>query len=82
MTTAAVGPVGLLTEIDHVAIAVNDLEAAVKYYEDVYGATVDHREIVESDGVEEVLLKVAGLTGGEVLGKTRRGSASHWVPGR
>jgi methylmalonyl-CoA/ethylmalonyl-CoA epimerase len=59
MTTAAAGPVGLLTEIDHVAIAVNDLEAAVKYYEDVYGATVDHREIVESDGVEEVLLKVA-----------------------
>jgi methylmalonyl-CoA/ethylmalonyl-CoA epimerase len=59
MTTAAAGPVGLLTEIDHVAIAVNDLAAAVKYYEDVYGATVDHREIVESDGVEEVLLKVA-----------------------
>jgi methylmalonyl-CoA/ethylmalonyl-CoA epimerase len=59
MTTAAAGPVGLLTEIDHVAIAVNDLAAAVKYYEDVYGATVDHREIVESDGVEEVLLRVA-----------------------
>ena len=49
----------LLTEIDHVAIAVNDLEAAVKYYEDVFGATVDHREVVESDGVEEALLKVA-----------------------
>ena len=49
----------LLTEIDHVAIAVNDLEAAVKYYEDVFGATVEHREVVESDGVEEALLKVA-----------------------
>ncbi len=49
----------LLTEIDHVAIAVNDLEAAVKYYEDAFGATVEHREIVESDGVEEALLKVA-----------------------
>jgi methylmalonyl-CoA/ethylmalonyl-CoA epimerase len=49
----------LLTEIDHIAIAVNDLEAAIAYYRDVYGATVDHREIVESDGVEEALLKVA-----------------------
>ena len=47
------------TEIDHVAIAVNDLEAAIAYYRDVYGAEVDHREIVESDGVEEALLKVA-----------------------
>jgi methylmalonyl-CoA epimerase len=49
----------LLTEIDHVAIAVRDLEAAIAYYEDVYGATVDHREVVERDGVEEALLKVA-----------------------
>jgi methylmalonyl-CoA epimerase len=49
----------LLTEIDHVAIAVNDLEAAIKYYADAFGATVDHREVVESDGVEEALLKVA-----------------------
>ncbi len=50
---------GLLTEIDHVAIAVNDLEVAIAYYEDVFGAVVDHREVVESDGVEEALLKVA-----------------------
>ena len=49
----------LLTEIDHVAIAVQDLEAAVDYYQRAFGATVDHREIVESDGVEEALLKVA-----------------------
>ena len=49
----------LLTEIDHVAIAVNDLEAAIDYYKRAFGATVDHRERVESDGVEEALLKVA-----------------------
>ena len=49
----------LLTEIDHVAIAVRDLEAAIDYYERAFGATVDHREIVESDCVEEALLKVA-----------------------
>jgi methylmalonyl-CoA/ethylmalonyl-CoA epimerase len=53
MTTPA------LTEIDHVAIAVRDLEAAVAYYAKVFGATVAHREVVESDGVEEALLRVA-----------------------
>ena len=49
----------LLTEIDHVAIAVNDLEAAIEYYRDTFGCDVDHREVVERDGVEEALLKVA-----------------------
>jgi methylmalonyl-CoA epimerase len=49
----------LLIEIDHVAIAVRDLEAAIDYYRRAFGATVDHREVVESDGVEEALLKVA-----------------------
>jgi len=49
----------LLTEIDHVAIAVRDLEAAIDYYQRAFGATVEHREIVESDGVEEALLRVA-----------------------
>ena len=49
----------LLTEIDHIAIAVKDLEAAITYYQNAFGATVDHREVVESDGVEEALLKVA-----------------------
>ena len=49
----------LLTEIDHIAIAVKDLEAAITYYQNAFGATVDHREVVESDGVEEAWLKVA-----------------------
>ena len=49
----------LLTEIDHVAIAVRDLDAAVAYYAEAFGAEVAHREIVESDGVEEALVKVA-----------------------
>jgi methylmalonyl-CoA/ethylmalonyl-CoA epimerase len=48
-----------LTEIDHVAIAVNDLEAAIAYYADTFGATVTHRERIDSDGVEEALIKVA-----------------------
>ena len=49
----------LFTEIDHVAIAVNDLDAAIAWYEKVFGATVEHREVVESDGVAEALLRVA-----------------------
>ncbi|MFA9564806.1 MAG: methylmalonyl-CoA epimerase [Acidimicrobiales bacterium] len=49
----------LLTEIDHVAIAVNDLEAAIEYYREAYGAEVAHREVVESEGVDEALIKVA-----------------------
>ena len=49
----------LLTEIDHIAIAVRDLDAAIDYYRRAFGAEVHHREIVESDGVEEALLKVA-----------------------
>ena len=57
--TASAGPAGLLTEIDHVAIAVRDLEAAIDYYAETFGATVAHRERIESDGVEEALIKVA-----------------------
>ena len=45
-----------LTEIDHVAIAVRDLDAAVAWYEEMFGATVAHREVVTRDGVEEALL--------------------------
>ena len=49
----------LLTEVDHIAIAVNDIEAAAAWYKEVFGAEVTHREVVESDGVEEALIKVA-----------------------
>jgi len=49
----------LLTEIDHIAIAVRDLDAAIDFYHRAFGATVAHREVVEVDGVEEALLKVA-----------------------
>jgi methylmalonyl-CoA epimerase len=46
------------TEIDHVAIAVTDLEGAIKRYE-ILGGLVVHRERVASDGIDEVLLRVA-----------------------
>ena len=63
MQANALRPAGanrmILTEIDHVAIAVNDIEAGIKFYESAFGATVEHREVVERDGVDEALLKVA-----------------------
>jgi methylmalonyl-CoA/ethylmalonyl-CoA epimerase len=49
----------LLTEIDHIAIAVNDIDAAITWYADVFGAVVVHREEVVSDGVDEALIQVA-----------------------
>lgn len=49
----------LLTEVDHVAIAVRDLDAAIAWYGATFGATVKHREVVDHDGVEEALLAVA-----------------------
>src|SRR3954471_15528712 len=49
----------LLTEIDHVAIAVTDVEGAIGYYRETFGCEVEHREVVENDGVEEALLRVA-----------------------
>lgn len=48
-----------LTEVDHVAIAVRDLDTAIDWYKQTFGATVAHREVVERDGVEEALLSVA-----------------------
>ena len=49
----------VLTEIDHVALAVRDLDDAVEYYRATFGVEPVHREVVENDGVEEVLLRVA-----------------------
>ena len=47
-----------LTEIDHVGIAVSDLEASVADYGRLLGVAPAHRERVEDQGVEEVLFAV------------------------
>jgi methylmalonyl-CoA/ethylmalonyl-CoA epimerase len=59
MTDASAPVQSLFTEIDHVAIAVHELDAAIAYYRDTYGATVSYREHIERDGVEEALIAVA-----------------------
>ena len=47
-----------LTRIDHVGIAVNDLEAAVELYTTTFGLTVVARETHEDQGVNEAMLVV------------------------
>jgi methylmalonyl-CoA/ethylmalonyl-CoA epimerase len=48
----------VLTDIDHVGIAVDDLKAAVQEYGRALGVEPAHRERVEDQGVEEVLFRV------------------------
>lgn len=43
-------------KIEHVALAVADLDAAIAHYRDVWGIEVSHREKVEDEGVEEAML--------------------------
>ena len=79
----------MLGKIEHVAIAVADLEAAVAHYEDVWGLTVEHRERVEDQGVEEAMLPIGesylqllGATGPDTtVGKfiERRGEGLHHI---
>lgn len=47
-----------LSAIDHVGIAVEDLEASVDHYRRTLGVEPVHRERVEDQGVEEVLFAV------------------------
>lgn len=49
-----------LLNLDHVAIAVEDLDAAIDGYRRRYGVEPLHRERVESQGVEEAMIPVGG----------------------
>ncbi|MGK2932245.1 MAG: methylmalonyl-CoA epimerase [Solirubrobacterales bacterium] len=48
----------MFTRIDHIGVAVKDLDAAIKLYERSFDMELVHRETVESQGVEAVLLDV------------------------
>lgn len=50
-----------VTRIDQIAIAVEDLDAALEFYERAFGLTADYRERVDSDGVEEAMINVGGV---------------------
>jgi methylmalonyl-CoA/ethylmalonyl-CoA epimerase len=75
--------------IDHVGVAVSDLDAAIALYEGTLTMALAHRETVESQGVEAVLLDVGDghvellrpLGPDTVVGKfiERRGEGLHHV---
>jgi len=44
--------------VHHLGIAVDDLDAAILVYTDLFGATLEHRERVEDQGVEAASLRV------------------------
>ncbi len=50
-----------VTRIDQIAIAVEDLDASLAFYERAFGLTPEYREVVDSDGVEEAMLNVGGV---------------------
>jgi methylmalonyl-CoA/ethylmalonyl-CoA epimerase len=77
------------TRIDHVGIAVADLDQAVATYERLTGSAPAHRQLVASDGIEAVMFEV-GESRVELLGSTgptskiasfldRRGGGLHHV---
>jgi methylmalonyl-CoA/ethylmalonyl-CoA epimerase len=57
---AALG--GTLLGIDHVGLAVTDLDAAIERWSKTFGLEVSHREINESQGIEEAMLDLADGT--------------------
>ena len=51
-------PTELFTAIDHVGVAVRDLDEAIAFYRDTYGMTVLHEETNEEQGVREAMMAV------------------------
>jgi methylmalonyl-CoA/ethylmalonyl-CoA epimerase len=48
----------MLGRIDHIGVATDDLDGAIELYEETLGMPIAHRETVESQGVEAVLLDI------------------------
>ncbi|HEX5121065.1 MAG TPA: methylmalonyl-CoA epimerase [Pseudonocardiaceae bacterium] len=53
----------LVTAIDHVGVAVPDLDAAIEFYRTTFGLAVTHEEVNEDQGVREAMLRAPGDTG-------------------
>jgi methylmalonyl-CoA/ethylmalonyl-CoA epimerase len=48
----------MFARVDHIGVAVDDLDAAIALHEHTYGMAQSHREVIEQQGVEAVLLDV------------------------
>lgn len=51
-------PTDLFTAIDHVGVAVPDLDDAIEFYSSTYGMTLLHEETNEEQGVREAMMAV------------------------
>lgn len=79
----------MLGKVEHIALAVSDLETAIDHYTNVWGLTLEHREVVEDQGVEEAMFRLgdsyiqllAPLSPGTTVGKfiERRGEGLHHI---
>ena len=58
---------GVVTTIDHVGIAVPDLDAAIEWYADTLGMRATHIEVNEEQGVREAMLSAPGDEGGPAI---------------
>ncbi|HEX2425831.1 MAG TPA: methylmalonyl-CoA epimerase [Actinomycetota bacterium] len=80
---------GWVRELDHVGIAVEDLEAEIERYRRAFGVEPVHRETVAAQGVEEVLIAIGTsyiqllrpLGGGTPVGRhlAKRGPGVHHI---
>ena len=57
----------LVTAIDHVGIAVRDLDSAIAWYHDHLGMIVLHEEVNEDQGIREAMLSVRGAPVGSAV---------------
>jgi methylmalonyl-CoA/ethylmalonyl-CoA epimerase len=56
----------LFTALDHVGIAVADLDEAIAWYRDTFGMELTHQEVNEEQGVREAMLAVGTAGGAQV----------------
>jgi methylmalonyl-CoA/ethylmalonyl-CoA epimerase len=52
-----------VTAIDHVGVAVPDLDEAIAFYRDTLGLVLDHVEVNEGQGTREAMMRAAGDDG-------------------
>ena len=79
----------MLRRVDHVALAVSNLNASIEHYQRVWGLTLAHREVVAEQGVEEAMFRlgdtylqlVAPLSPDTPVGRfiERRGEGLHHI---
>jgi methylmalonyl-CoA/ethylmalonyl-CoA epimerase len=55
---------GLVTAVDHVGIAVADLDAAIAWYHDTLGMILVHEEVNDDQGIREAMIAVPGASAG------------------